>query len=235
MQAYSYCHFVEIGTYVGLLRGMKLSKPLFSEEFHKAFKPSFEMLHIQTEFVSKSSIKECLANICIAPDWLSVEQINKQVPDMPNKLPSKSKVLEYSERVGDVRGHRSIEIRAYVTATLTDEPKKVIGCLFFHIEMTHAPRKQSLDMVISLLGVSVKKTYRRRKIATTLGNLTGQCLAGKIIAATSLLKPAKGNIILYSEFNHEGGEACYDEMARQIVAHSHDFFPMLSVSLDGGW
>lgn len=154
---------------------------------------------------------------------------------MPNALPCKSKVFEYAEKAGDVRGHRSVGISGYVVATLNIEMDKVIGCLYFHLDMTHAPRKQRLDMVISLLGVSVKKAYRRRQIASTLGFVTGQYLANKIIAATSLLNPANGVISLYGEFNHEGGAACFNDMAGQIVNCGHDFFPMLLVEQDAGW
>lgn len=171
----------------------------------------------------------------MAPDWLSVAQINKQLPDMPNLLSPKSNVLEYTEKAGDVRGHRSIEISGYVSATLSEEIEKAIGCLFFYVNMTHAPRKQSLDMVISLEGVSVKKAYRRRKIASTLGALTGQFLADKIATATARLMPAKGAISLYSEFKHEGGEACFNEIADQIVIQGNYLFPMLRVNLDAGW
>ena len=81
-----------------------MARALFSKEFHDRMTPRSAMLEKSFDFRRKGSRAIINADICIGPDWLSVANINAQLPEMPNNLPDESPILHFEEDTGDEPG-----------------------------------------------------------------------------------------------------------------------------------
>jgi hypothetical protein len=122
--------------------------------------PRSEMLEQFFRFDGKGSKPSIEADICIGPDWLSVADINKQLPEMPNNMADDAEILVFSEEHGDEKNERvfggQFAIDGYMTCTLSKNPNKVVGCLRFSVNFHHTKAKE-LRIYIDLKGVSVAK------------------------------------------------------------------------------
>lgn len=153
---------------------------------------------------------------------------------MPNCLPDLAGVLHVTEGKGDEKGERFFGFGGYIVCTLSKDRSIAIGCLNFHMNLYHV-KANSLRIFIELEGVTVSNDYRRRRIASAMGFLVGRYIAKRISFASNLLSHIDGRVVMMADFDHEGGEACFAQMANVIELGGETMFPHLEVLSDAGW
>lgn len=214
---------------------VSMERALFNKTFHATMRPQAKPLETLIRFQRQGARGGCFGDVWLGSNGLSVEDINRQLPEMPNNLRNDANVLHYEETRGDGPGERDLYMGGYVTTTLCCRPPKVVGCLRFSLHLSHRPQKRELIGCVELDGVCVHPRYRRRRIASTLGVLVGEYLVEKLSDAYALLMPKTGSVILSADFNHEGGEACFDQVVYAVEELGAEAFPLLTVVVDAGW
>lgn len=216
------------------LRIQKMARAYFNKRFHKLMAPQAEILEAYRLFKKKRSRTGIRGDICMGPEWLSVAAVNEQLPEMPNAMPGESAILQFGEGRGEEKGERFYGMSGYMTCTLSDDPGKAIGCLCFNMDLHHNINSKELRIYVKLDGVTVDQDYRRMRIASVMGLHLGNYISEKIAIAAELLNHKVGWVVLFADFNHEGGAACFGQMEAEIEAN-REFFPELELASDAGW
>lgn len=183
----------------------------------------------------KNSFNGCFLDFCLGSADLEVAEINAKLPDMPNAMADDHDVLHYIEEKGEEKGEVVYSVGGYLVARESLLQDKVVGCLNFSLNIHYNFRNLEMRAYLNLHGVCVNPYYRRRYIASYMGILIGKWAAETIAGVNALLMPSNGRIVMLADFNHEGGEACFNEMESQVETLAATMFQNLEVNSDAGW
>lgn len=193
------------------------------------------VLEVGVRSNKKNSFNGCFLDFFLGSADLDVAEINAKLPDMPNAMADDHDVLHYSEEKGDEKGEVVYSVGGYLVARVSLVKGKVAGGLNFSLNIHYNFRNLEMRAYLNLDGVCVNPYYRRRYIASYMGMLIGKWSAETIAGVNALLMPSNGRIVMLSDFNSEGGEACFNEMESQFETLAATMFPSIEVDSDAGW